>query len=142
MPLLFPSNEWTQAYMQAVNSSDAYRQAGKDWTHGPLALVVKAEPALGLAKDTALILDLHQGVCRKAWVTEDMDEANRQPFCITGSYAQWKQVIRKQLDPIKGMMQGKLKLKGNLTVIVKFVKAAQELVNATTTVETKFLDEK
>ncbi len=142
MPVDFPSEEWTKLYMDAVNSSEAYREAGKDWTHGPLALVVKADPAIGLAKDTALILDLHQGVCRKAWVTEDMDEANRQPFCILGSYAQWKQVIRKELDPIKGMMQGKLKLKGNLTIVVRFVKASQELVNATTRVDTRFLDEK
>ena len=105
------------------------------------ALVVKADPAIGLEKDTAFILDLHEGVCRKAWLTEDMAEAEQQPFCITGNYGQWKQVIRKELDPIRGMIQGKLKLKGNLPVIVRFVKAAQELVNATSVVDTHFLDE-
>jgi len=49
--------------------------------------------------------------------------------------------MRKELDPIKGMMQGKLKLKGNLPVIVRFVKAAQELVNCTSDVDTRFIDE-
>lgn len=141
MPIDFPSEAWTEAYREAVNSSAAYREAGKNWTHGPISLVVKADPAIGLEKDTAFILDLHEGVCRKAWLTEDMAEAEQQPFCITGNYGQWKQVIRKELDPIRGMMQGKLKLKGNLTVIVRFVKAAQELVNATSAVDTRFLDE-
>ncbi len=141
MPIDFPSEEWTVAYREALNNSEAYREAGKNWTHGPIALVVKADPAIGLEKDTAFILDLHEGVCRKAWLTEDMDEAEQQPFCITGNYGQWKQVIRKELDPIRGMMQGKLKLKGNLPVIVRFVKAAQELVNATSMVDTHFLDE-
>jgi len=141
MPIDFPSEEWTVAYREALNNSEAYREAGKNWTHGPIALVVKADPAIGLEKDTAFILDLHEGVCRKAWLTEDMAEAEQQPFCITGNYGQWKQVIRKELDPIRGMMQGKLKLKGNLPVIVRFVKAAQELVNATSVVDTHFLDE-
>ena len=43
-------------------------------------------------------------------------------------------MIRKELDPIKGMMQGKLKLKGDLPTIVRAVKASQELVNSSATV--------
>lgn len=140
MPIDFPSEEWTQAYMQAINASESYQEAGKTWTHGPIALVVTKDPALGIEEDTAFVLDLHEGVCRKAWIA-DREEAEKQPFCIFGSYAQWKAVMRKQLDPIKGMMQGKLKLKGNLPVIVRFVKAAQELVNATADVDTRFIDE-
>ncbi len=140
MPIDFPSDEWTTAYQEAINASESYKEAGKNWTHGPIALVVKAEPEIGVEQDTAFILDLHQGVCRKAWIS-DLEEANKQPFVITGSYAQWKMVMRKELDPIKGMMQGKLRLKGNLPIIVRFVKAAQELVEATSKVDTRFLDE-
>lgn len=140
MPVDFPSEEWTDAYQKAINSSPDYKAAGKTWTHGAIAFVVPKEPAVGLEDDTAFILDLHQGECRKAWLST-VDEAKQQPFCITGSYSQWKAVMRKELDPIKGMMQGKLKLKGNLPVIVRFVKAAQVLVELTGTIDTKFLDE-
>jgi putative sterol carrier protein len=140
MPIDFPSEEWTAAYQNAINTSSDYREAGKTWTHGAIAFVVPKEPAVGLEDDTAFILDLHQGECRKAWIST-VDEAKQQPFCITGSYSQWKAVMRKELDPIKGMMQGKLKLKGNLPVIVRFVKAAQVLVELTGTIDTKFLDE-
>jgi putative sterol carrier protein len=140
MPIDFPSEEWTKAYEDAINGSAEYKEAGKTWTHGPLALVVTAEPSIGLEADTAFILDLHEGVCRKCWIS-DMEEASKQPFVISGNYAQWKQVMRKELDPIKGMMQGKLKLKGNLPVIVRFVKAAQVLVECTSLVDTHFLDE-
>jgi len=140
MPIDFPSEEWTAAYKDAVNASEAYQQAGKKWTHGAIGFVISPDPALGLDQPAAFVLDLHEGECRKAWMTTE-DEAKQQPFCITGSYAQWKAVINKQLDPIKGMMQGKLKLKGNLPVIVMFVKAAQELVNAASNVDTRFLDD-
>jgi putative sterol carrier protein len=138
MPVKFPSEEWVKAYENAVNQSANYKLAGKDWTHGALGFVVTAEPSIGLDRETAFVLDVHQGVCRKAFMCEP-EEARKQPFCITGNYAQWKAVMRKELDPVKGMMQGKLKLKGNLPVIVRFVKAAQELVEATTTIDTQFL---
>ena len=60
----FPSSDWAAAYKDALNASDAYKQAGKDWTHGVVAMVVKADPSLGIAEDTALWLDVHQGGCR------------------------------------------------------------------------------
>jgi putative sterol carrier protein len=40
------------------------------------------------------------------------------------------------------MMQGKLKLKGDLPTIVRYVKAANELVNIAGSVPTEFVDEK
>ena len=46
MSFIFPSVEWASAYKDALNGSAAYKQAGKDWTHGVVAMVVKADPAL------------------------------------------------------------------------------------------------
>ena len=81
-----------------------------------------------------------RGVCREAHHCT-VEEAQTAPFCIFGDYARWKQVIHKELEPVKGMMQGKLKLKGNLQIIVRNVKAAQALVTCATRVPTQFLDE-
>ena len=54
----------------------------------------------------------------------------------------FKEVIRGLLDPTKGMMQNKLKLtKGNMPTMVKFVTASKELVESTSRVPTKFVDE-
>jgi putative sterol carrier protein len=60
---------------------------------------------------------------------------------IRAPYSRWKDVVRGDLDPVKGMMQGKLKLKGDLPTIVRYVKAANELVNLAQTVPTEFVDE-
>ena len=105
-----------------------------------MALVISAKPEIGINEDFGMWLDLHQGVCREARKVS-LEEAQKAPFCITGDYARWKQVIKKELEPVKGMMQGKLKLKGDLPTIVRYVKASQELVECTTRIETKFLDE-
>jgi len=137
---LFPSPEWASAFKDAVNASPTYKTAGKDWTFGAVALVTKADPSIGLPEDQGLWLDLHQGVCRDARMVA-RSEAERAPFCISGEYGRWKQVMRKQLDPIAGMMQKKLELKGQMTIIVRFVAASKALVEATAAVPTRFLDE-
>jgi len=140
MVLTFPSVEWMEEYKKQINSSEGYKKAGATWTAGVVALVISAKPEIGINEDFGMWLDLHQGVCREAKKV-GLEEAQKAPFCIIGDYTRWKQVIKKELDPVKGMMQGKLKLKGDLPTIVRYVKASQELVECTTRIETKFLDE-
>ncbi len=140
MLLRFPSDEWVEAFGTVINNSEEYKIGGKDWTYGVTALVVKAQPEIGLTEDFGIWLDLHQGACREASHCT-VEKAQTAPFCIWGDYARWKQVIHKELDPVKGMMQGKLKLKGNLQIIVKNVKAAQALVSCASQVPSQFLDE-
>ena len=51
-------------------------------------------------------------------------------------------MIRRELDPTKGMMQNKLKLtRGHMPTMVKFVTSNKELVEATTRIPTQFIDE-
>jgi putative sterol carrier protein len=140
MAISFPSIEWVEEFKKQINSSEGYKKAGATWTAGPVALVISAKPEIGLNEDFAMVLDLHQGVCRDA-KRVSLEEAQKAPFYITSDYARWKQVIKKELEPVKGMMQGKLKLKGDLPTIIRYVKASQELVECTTRIETKFLDE-
>jgi putative sterol carrier protein len=140
MALAFPSVEWVEEYKKQINLSEGYKKAAATWTAGVVALVTSAKPEIGLNEDVGIWLDLHQGVCREAKIVTS-EEAQKAPFCITADYARWKQVIKKELEPVKGMMQAKLKLKGDLPTIVRYVKAAQELVECTTRIETKFLDE-
>ena len=140
MSHLFPSVEWAAAYKQAINDNPKYKEAGKDWTHGAVAMVVKADAALGIAEDTALWLDIDRGVCADCRLMSAA-EAQAAPFVIVADYARWKSVIKKELDPIKGMMQNKLKLtKGHMPTIVKYVNSSRELVETTSMVDTKFRD--
>ncbi len=141
MAYTFPSPEWAAHYKDAINANAAYKAAGRDWTHGVIALVVKADDQIGLKEDTGVWLDVHQGECRDCHLVIG-EEAKKAAFVLLADYARWKQVIHSELEPIKGMMQGKLKLtKGQLPIIVKYVAAARELVESTHNVDTKFLDE-
>jgi putative sterol carrier protein len=140
-PLRFPSAEWCTAYRDAINASPGYKAAAKDWTHGAVAMVVTADPAIGLPEDMAMLLDMHQGECL-ACTLVSREEGDKAPFVLVATYSRWKEVIRKLLDPTKGMMQNKLKLaKGHMPTMVKYVTSNKELVEATTRVPTLFIDE-
>ncbi len=142
MDLDFPSPEWVAAYKDAINANPEYKKAGKDWTYGVVAMVVKAEPSLGIAEDQAMWLDVHEGVCRDMKLMPAKEAEEKAPFVVVASYAQWKQVIKKEIDPTKALMQGKLKLtKGHMPTMVKHVNASKQLVESTTRVPTKFRGE-
>ncbi|HXF96607.1 MAG TPA: SCP2 sterol-binding domain-containing protein [Gemmatimonadales bacterium] len=140
MSLTFPSAEWVAAFGDAINASEGYRQASLEWTHGAVALIVNAQPEIGVPAPVGIWLDLDRGACRAARIVVP-EEADRAPFVIAGDYRRWKEVIRKELGPIAGIMQRKLALKGSLPIVVRFVKSAEALVEAATRVPTRFLDD-
>jgi putative sterol carrier protein len=49
--------------------------------------------------------------------------------------------MKKELGPIKGMMQGKLRVRGDLPTIVRYSKATQEMADCTTRFEIDFPDD-
>lgn len=136
----FPSAAWVAAYESAINGSDDYRQASTEWTHGSVALVLPAHPAIGVPDDVGIWLDLDRGVCRGARLVSRA-EAQQAPFVLTAEYRYWKQIIRKELGPIAGIMQRKVALIGSLPIVVRFIKSAEALVDAATRVPTRFLDD-
>src|SRR6266516_2248525 len=137
----FPSKEWLDAYAERINASSDYREAAATW-EGDIAYVFEAEPDRGVPDDVWSWLDLWHGECRGARYDITEDEGMDAKFIIRAPYSRWKEVIRGELDPVKGMMQGKLKLKGDLPTIVRYVKAANELVTLAGSVPTEFVDEK
>lgn len=140
MTYAFPTAEWVSAYGTAINASEGYHVASLEWTHGVVALVVNPQPEIGLPDAVGIWLDLDRGACREAKVVPAA-EAEQAAFVLTADYVRWKQVIRKQLGPIAGIMQRKIALKGSLPIVVRFIKSAEALVEAATTVPTRFLDE-
>ena len=138
---VFPSEEWLKEYVVRINESPEYREEAANW-EGDIAYVFEPEPDKGVPDEIWAWLDLWHGECREGKYGITPEEGEKARFIIRAPYSRWKEVIRKELDPVKGMMQGKLKLKGDLPTIVRYVKAANELVNLAQTVPTEFIDEK
>ena len=136
MAFQFPSDAWVKALMEDLNRSEAYAEAAKTW-EGDFYFIV--DPGGALDKTVILYMDLWHGKCRDAYQVTD-ESAKNPVFRMSAPVATWKKVLTKKLDPIQGLVTGQLKLKGNMAMVMKSVKAAKELVEATTRVETEFPD--
>jgi putative sterol carrier protein len=137
---LFPGKAWLEAYVARINSSTAYAECAAAW-EGDVTLLFEPEPLLRVPHAIYSWLDLWHGKCRAARYDVPPEEGDRAQFVFRAPYSRWKQVIRRELEPVRGMMQGKLKVRGDLEVIVRHVKAADELVRIAGQVPTAFIDE-
>jgi len=136
----YPSDEWLQAYRDAINQSAEFRIAATDW-QGDVTFVIEAEPEKGLALDVWHWLDLARGICRSA-KTVTPDEGDRAAFVVRAPYSRWKEVIRGRLEPTKAMVQGKLRLKGDLKKIDEQRDAVGVLVSLAAKIPSDFVDER
>ncbi len=137
--VVFPSEEWVQALKNELNSSSAYAEAAKNW-EGDFYFIVDPEKNGPLTEPSYLYMDLWHGECRGAFVAKDKAEKN-PAFVMSGPYSKWKRVVTAKLDPLQALMTGQLKLKGNMVMVMKNVKAAQEIVKACTRIDAEFADE-
>jgi len=134
MTFRFPSDEWIKAMAEVVNGSEAYRKSATRW-EGDFYWI--CEPGPGLEERVVLYIDLWHGEARSAGVVAD--ESEKQPeFVIRAPVNTWRRVIEKKLDPIQALITGQLKLSGTMSKIMRFPKAAAELVNCATKVPTEF----
>jgi putative sterol carrier protein len=132
MELVFPSDQWIKALSHQLNNSKDYEQSAIDW-EGDFVFVVEPDTTY---QDTAyLFLGLYHGKSPDAAMMTTKEERETE-FAISAPFDTWRQVIQGKLDPIQGMMMGKLKLAGNLKKILRYPRAAQEIISCCALVPT------
>jgi putative sterol carrier protein len=131
----FPSEEWIKAFKEELNKNEAYAEAAKDWEGDFLFIVTPDE---GLEKEMVFYVDLWHGKCRDAYMVPSR-ETKTAEFIYEGPYSNWRKLIMGQLDPIQSLLMRKFKLKGNMAKIMRYTKAASELVKTASRVPTEFI---
>jgi putative sterol carrier protein len=130
--LHFPSDEWIKTFKDELNRNKTYQEVAKDWEGDFLFVITPDEE---LKKETVFYIDLWHGKCRDAYLVKGEKHAK---FVFKGPYSNWKKVIRKELDPIRGLIRGMFTVDGDSRVILDQAKAAQELVNTASTIPVVF----
>ncbi len=129
------SPEWAQAYQTAINTNTAYADSSQKWEAGKLAMVLLRADG----DSAAVLLDLLHGVCHGVISTTLENATTDAAFVIEGDETTWRNVLDGKLQPLMGIMTGKLKLsKGSLAKLMPFTKAATELVNSARTIPAEF----
>ncbi len=134
MGIQFASDEWAKTLMNELNNSAGYADAAKKWEGDFYFIIDKGD---GVVEDIYLYFDLWHGQCREA-VRMDDSSAKKPMFEMRAPLKVWRGVMEKKIDPIQGLMTRRLKLKGPMMKIMKTPKAAIELVNCCTQLDTEW----
>ncbi len=134
--LVFPSDEWIEMYMNLLNKNALYEDAAKTW-EGDFVFEITADGEI-VTEPIRFYMDLWHGKCREAKMAGPDDSAE---FTYSGPYKNWRALFDGKIDPIKGIMARKFKLDGDMGKVMRYTKAALELVATTRQVPTKYLDE-
>ncbi len=131
----FATEEWAKEYVAKLNSNGAYEDAGQNW-EGAITFVIQKDELFD--KDAYLYLDLYHGKCRDSKFSFLESDLPKPEYKYVGPYTNWRKLISKEIDPIQGLLTGKFKLQGSMMKIMRFTKAAKEMVSTAASVDTQF----
>jgi putative sterol carrier protein len=141
MAVLYPSNEWCQEWKNVINSSDAAKEAGRNWGvdfNGNW--IFEITPGGGLEKTTYVFLEAKAGECTDARLIEDPSAIDVGFYC-TGSYEDYKAAVKGEKDFIQGVVRGTFKLKGNMMKVMKYGGFIRSVANSLQSIDSEFLGE-
>ena len=122
---------WAEEFSNALNSSETYAEVAAGWGvdfDGSMLFVFEASGEI--EEDIGAFLDLKDGKSLGITVLPPGEDPPRPPtLTIRAPMYNWKKVIFKELDAVGAIMQGKLALTGDLTLVMRYTRAAVELVN-------------
>lgn len=113
--------EWTDRLAEELNTDAKFRETAADWT-GVLGLRIEVSER----DERTSILDLSDGRC----VTAGCDPEVLAPdYVISAGTALWRSVLEGKLDPMWGLMSGKLRLaKGSMVELASRGASALRIV--------------
>lgn len=120
----FPSSEWARAFREAINANPAYREAAAAWTGD---ILFRVQPADASAAAPGVHLALAHGECSASTYHADSRSVASE-FVYEGTAENWARLLRHEVDPVKAILDGTFKIRGNLAKAMRFTRAAKELV--------------
>lgn len=139
MSLDFPSKQWVAALVSECNASSDFKVASAEWT-GAVACEVTDCPQLA-GGSFFFRLEGEEG----HWTTFDQGSdpslAAGTRFALHATQTVWQEVIRQEVHPIKGVIQGRLRVTGQLSAALRWSAALTVVVRLAGKLDTSFTNE-
>jgi putative sterol carrier protein len=119
-----PSAEWDEALKTKLNANSAYTEAAVAWEGAILLLIL---PDRLNPTGEGVYLDLRHGKCLKSRYLPDASNVESE-FVFQASRENWRRLLRQELDPVRALLDGTFHVRGNLAKLMRFTRAAKELV--------------
>jgi putative sterol carrier protein len=138
---LYPSQEWCDNWKSAMNNDKAVAERGEKWGvdfNGNWLFEVI--PGAGLEKTVYVYLAAAAGKCTEARMMDDPSGVDAG-FRVTGSYADFKAVVKGEKDFLAGVVKGSFKLRGDMMRIMRNAKFIRAVANSISSFESEYLGE-
>ena len=130
MVAIFPSIEWLNSLKDKLNSDEDYQRIASKWEGD---IIFQIEPSGALTEKLLFFVGLWHGECLGVEVLEKIED-KEAVFVLVSKFDNIVKVLKGQLDPMQAMLTAKLRVKGNLGVmmrnvptVLQFVKCAKEV---------------
>jgi putative sterol carrier protein len=137
---VFPSEEWVDAWVALANRTPEFEASGRGW-EGAVGLVIEPDADAGLPEPIYVRLDGRHGKWLSSELGKDSALVEGAVFVLRAPYPRWKDLIRQKLQPVRGVLQGKIRVEGHLPVILRWTKSVAIFAELAASVDTEFVDE-
>jgi putative sterol carrier protein len=138
---VYPSQEWCDEWQNAINADKRVAETGKNWGvdfNGNWLFEIA--PDAGLEETTYVYLEAAAGKCSDARILDD-PSAEEAGFVVTGSYSDYKPVVKGEADFLAGVVKGTFKLQGSMLKIMQYARFIRAVANSISSFESEYLGE-
>jgi hypothetical protein len=143
MAVLYPSQEWCDAWKVAINGSERVAETGTKWGVGwNGSWVFEVLPGSGLEETHYVYLEPEPGTgkCKDSRELKDPSEVEAGFLC-TGDYGAFKEVVKGEKDFIEGVVKGIFTLKGDMSKVMRNAKFIRAVADSISSFEASYLGE-
>ncbi len=138
---LYPSQAWCDEWKNAINSDQRIAETGKKWGVGFNGnWLFTVTPGGGLDDTVYLYLEAAEGKCSDARMLIDPSQVDAG-FTVTGSYADFKPVVKGEGDFLAAVVKGTFNLQGDMVKIMQYARFIRAVANSISSFESEYLGE-
>jgi putative sterol carrier protein len=125
------SKEWIEAIAERLKSDEEYQKAAEGFD-SRFQFIVEPVPEKGVTERRAVGLKAPQ--CDEVWegIRKDVD------YTLSGPYNVFYDILQGKIGATKAMVTRKIRLKGNMTNLLKYKKAIDLFVDTLGKVDTEY----
>ncbi len=121
---IFPDLVWFLKLKEKLNSDAQYAKIAHNW-EWDLLFNIEADDLLN--NSLYVYMDLWHGTCREVKIIEDIS-SSKATFTLSAPYRNYIALLSGKLDPMQAMLTRKLRVQGNMTIMMRNVPTVLDFV--------------